>query len=112
MLIWVKFFLGHPKNFGNFELGWTHLSARIRGGSPPGGGVEYKFNCHGILYHFPALDFEKQKIRKKYSRRMSPPWTPLDRPFFSNCFSALDHRAPLLYFFLLLYYRQNTNNGN
>ena len=40
----------------------------------------------GLLYHFPALDFEKQKIRKKIRDVCPPPRPPHGRPIFLNCF--------------------------
>ena len=84
----VNSFFGHPKNFGNFDLV----------GPPPartrGGGGNYR---RGLLYHFPALDFEKQKNSKKISRRMPPPHGP---PIFLSFFSSvLDHRGPFYIFF-------------
>ena len=60
LFFWVKFFFWSPQKFRKFRPCRTP-PARTRG-VPPWGGVEnYR---RGILYHFPALDFEKQKIRK------------------------------------------------
>ena len=75
---------------GNFDLVGPLLL--VPGGVPPGGGGgNYR---RGLLYHFAALDFEKQKIRKKKSYGMP---APMDPPFFSIFFSFFDHRIPLLY---------------
>ena len=53
-----------------------------------------------------AVFFSKINVFEKNCSTMPPPpgpplWTP---HFFQIFFSVLDHRSPLLYFFLLLYY--------
>ena len=88
-----KIFFGHPKKFGDFDCVGPLL--RVPGGYPRGG-VENS-RC-GLLYHFPALDFEKQNNRKKNSWCMPPPGPPhgpLPRPpIFLNFFFSFGPPEP------------------
>ena len=91
-----KIFFGHPKNFGIFDL--VGPLPRVPGGVPPGGGVES--HRRGLLYHFPALDFENQDFKNFKKRRMPPlgpaPWTP---HFFD--FSILDQLFYIFFFYYI-----------
>ena len=85
----LLFFLVAPKFSKILTL--SDSSCAYQGG---GGGGNHR---RGILYHFPALNFEKQKIRKRNRDVCHPPGPPSP---------ILDHRSPLLYFFF--YYKPPT----
>ena len=96
---WIFF----RKNFSEKIRTWRTRPADTRGGHPRVGGWKMRAKTPATL---SAVFFRKLIFSKKFARPCPPPpgpppWTP---HFFQIFFSVLDHRSPLLYFFLLLYY--------
>ena len=92
-------FFSPSRNFFQFFFSekiptWRTRPADTRGGHPRVGGWNMRAKTPATL----SAGFFRKNL-------LEPPWTPPWTPhFFQFFFSVLDHRSPLLYFFLLLYY--------